>query len=620
MNEYGNDSKAIVPEQAADADCKDHYPQAKVRKPQEQSGWWTLGWLLLPPLALAGSIASFVLVSQDEGRQIAVRFKQGFGLKVGDAVKHRGIEVGSVTAVGLTEDLSGVVATLRLRDEANGLARQGTQFWIERPQLSLGKLSGLDTVMGAKYIAVLPSPEGGPPTEEFEGLESPIGLQAAADEEVVVRFENGSGLQVGSKVKHRGIVVGEVMSVDLDEALTGVNVRVRLVTRAEAIACTGSQFWIEVPKFDITGVRSLETAVTGPYLAVRPGPPGSAHEHRFVGLLQPPIEAYRDEGALELVLTSGERLGLQAGAPVTYRGLSVGQVVNVGLSSDALQVEARVVIEPEYADLVRENSRFWSTSGLDLNVGLRGINVSLDTLATVAAGGVAFATPDPPGAIVHTGRRFELETDEVERWKSWRPSLVVGSSLLPRGESIPQPQVASLAWQARNLGISRARQRTGWVTPLNGNLWIAPPDLVQPDFDQDAGNGESSTLSLGGNKIHLPLDMQLVQGVAVFELQLDEPMEIDRWAPGRLRHPTRPENVAIVVSAGHEPLPIDAARITATATNHWGIGASLAATEDWHGASVISREDGKLIGIVMFEDGESWICPLSAEVIATVGK
>ena len=148
--------------------------------------------------------------------------------------------------------------------------------------------------------------------------------------------------------------------------------------------------------FELTGVRSLETAVTGPYLSVRPGPPDGKPQQRFMGLLQPPIESYRDEGALELVLHSQERLGLQAGAPVAYRGLSVGQVVTVGLSSDALQVEARVVIDPEYTDLVRENTRFWSVSGLDLNVGLRGISVSLDTLATVAAGGVAFATPDVP--------------------------------------------------------------------------------------------------------------------------------------------------------------------------------------------------------------------------------
>ena len=141
MSDQTRKSKSAEPQQPPASEFREHYPEAKVLRPQDRSGWWELGLLWLPPLALAGAIASFVLVSQDEGREISVRFKQGHGLKVGDAVKHRGIEVGSVTGIGLSEDLGGVVARLRLRDEANGLAREGTQFWIERPQLSLGKLA-----------------------------------------------------------------------------------------------------------------------------------------------------------------------------------------------------------------------------------------------------------------------------------------------------------------------------------------------------------------------------------------------------------------------------------------------------------------------------------------------
>ena len=193
---------------------------------------------------------------------------------------------------------------------------------------------------------------------------------------------------------------------------------------------------------------------------------------------------------------------------------------------------------------------------------------------------------------------------------------MVGSSLLPRGASLPQPQVASLQWIARKLGLKRPRQRTGWVTPVEGNLWIAPPNLLAPD-DDDA---LEATLALGGNPIKLPLNpVQVVCGTGVFELELAEPMDIERWPLARMRHPQRPENVAIV-SAGQKQLPIDAARITAESDEHWAIGGSLAATEDWHGANVISRQDGQLIGIVIFEDGNSWICPLSQDLLTTIKK
>ena len=226
------------------------FPEAKVVSRADGWGWATI-ILWLPALALIAAIASFAMVSRDDGRTIEVRFQQGYGLKVGDPVKHRGIEVGHVAGIGLSEDLDGVVAKIQFLDAADELSREGSRFWIERPQLGLGKLSGLDTVVGAKYVGVQPGPEGAPLISQFEGIESPLALAATeAEEVVVVNFDNGLGLQVGSQVKHRGIVVGEVMSIDLNEDLSGVDVRVRLVTQARSIARQGSQFWIEVPRLN----------------------------------------------------------------------------------------------------------------------------------------------------------------------------------------------------------------------------------------------------------------------------------------------------------------------------------------------------------------------------------
>ena len=159
------------------------------------------------------------------------------------------------------------------------------------------------------------------------------------------------------------------------------------------------------------------------------------------------------------------------------------------------------------------------------------------------------------------------------------------------------------------------------MTPVNGHLWIAPPDLLGSQLPDRSQQNDEATFELAGNQLQLPIDpIQVIDGLAVFELNLEEPIATDRWPIQRLRHPRRPENVAIVIAAGQQHLPIDVARITASEPNHWAIGASLAATEDWHGASVVSREDGNLIGLVIFEEGHSWICPLSEQLIASVSE
>ena len=111
--------------------------------------WWLTGACLL--LALGLVFSSF----RRQGTMIHVQFKDGFGLKAGDTLRYRGIDCGSVSSVQLTDDLGGVNEIL-VFPGSQSLAVEGSQFWIQRARLSLGQVSGLDTVLGAKYVGVIP--------------------------------------------------------------------------------------------------------------------------------------------------------------------------------------------------------------------------------------------------------------------------------------------------------------------------------------------------------------------------------------------------------------------------------------------------------------------------------
>ena len=349
---------------------------------------------LLTALCLLVTVVLIFFAVRSRGIHITVHFRQGHGIKPGDLLRHRGIEVGEVVAVNLSDDLGGVDVSLELERAASQLAQEGSRFWIERPRVSLARVSGLETLMGAKYLGVLPGPPNGPPRFTFDGEESPLTMFDSKVVEIEVRFRRGHGLVVSSPLKHRGIVVGEVTAVELKDDLAGVTVRVRLVKTAQRLARAGSQFWVERPDVSLTGVRSLETLVGGHYLAVEPGPLDAPSLILFDGLEDPPSILEQTEGGLEIVLASPRRLGVEAGAPISFRGLPVGHVISVALTPDATEVAARAYIKPGYKQLVRDNSKFWSTSGIDFNIGLTGVTLNADTLKTIAAGGVAFATPD----------------------------------------------------------------------------------------------------------------------------------------------------------------------------------------------------------------------------------
>jgi len=65
--------------------------------------------------------------------------------------------------------------------------------------------------------------------------------------------------------------------------------------------------------------------------------------------------------------------GLRPGAPLTYRGVRIGNVVSSGLASDASAVDVRVYVLPAYRELVCEHSKFWNVSGFKFGAGLTSV-------------------------------------------------------------------------------------------------------------------------------------------------------------------------------------------------------------------------------------------------------
>ena len=133
--------------------------------PRRRWSWW---WLA-PIVALLVVTALGVQALRARGDLVTLRFAQGHGLKPGDSLRHRGVQVGGVIAVALTTDTASVVVRVRLHPSARALARVGSRFWVVRPQLSLEGATGLDTLVGPLYLAV--EPGDGRPARAFTGLE-----------------------------------------------------------------------------------------------------------------------------------------------------------------------------------------------------------------------------------------------------------------------------------------------------------------------------------------------------------------------------------------------------------------------------------------------------------------
>lgn len=220
----------------------DSIPVADVR-PAKSVFQASYMWLLtLACLAIAIGIVWWSL--PEVGHQITIHFPDGHGLEAEDKVSYRGIDVGTVERVSLNGELSGVDVSVVLAPFAEPLAREGTRFWIVRPELSLSRISGIETAVGHKYIGLQPGDPNGPRQQNFAGLAfSPPDALNDPGFEIVLRGLRKHSVNRGSPVTCRGVQVGQVISVGLSQDARHVDIRARILQKHAELISTNSVFW-----------------------------------------------------------------------------------------------------------------------------------------------------------------------------------------------------------------------------------------------------------------------------------------------------------------------------------------------------------------------------------------
>jgi paraquat-inducible protein B len=226
-------------------------------------------WLVaIAAIGLAGYLAWSGW--NERGETLEVRFASGNGISQGDDVRYRGIVIGRVEDLRLETDGTGVVVEVECDADVAAMAGAETRFWVVRPRLDLGGVTGLDTVVGPRYLETRPA--GEPAVRAFRGLDEAPVVEEIADGDLLLVLEaaDRGSLRRRAAVRHRGVEVGKVLSVDLAE--DGRRVEAEVLIRAPHADLVGrdTKFFqigaVEVG-LSLDGLRtridSLETLLLG---------------------------------------------------------------------------------------------------------------------------------------------------------------------------------------------------------------------------------------------------------------------------------------------------------------------------------------------------------------------
>jgi paraquat-inducible protein B len=225
---------------------------------------------------------------------------------------------------------------------------------------------------------------------------------------ITITLPSATGLEAGkTTVKYKDVNVGLVEEVRLSGDLSQIIVTARMAKEIEPYMNEGTRFWVVRPRIGAGGVSGLDTLLSGAYVELDPGQ--GDRTDTFIGLEEPPPIS-SDAPGRQYLLRAKSLGSIARGSPVYYRDVEVGQVLGYQLADDRQSLEIQVFVNAPQDELVRSDSRFWNASGVDVSLGAEGVNVAVESVQALLAGGVAFDTPSisRPGAAADAGTAFPL--------------------------------------------------------------------------------------------------------------------------------------------------------------------------------------------------------------------
>lgn len=210
---------------------------------------------------------------------------------------------------------------------------------------------------------------------------------------ITIAFQTAAGIEVDkTPLKYRDIAVGTVSSVALSDDGSHVVATVALLKSAESLARSDTRYWVVRPRIGFNGVSGIDTLLSGAYIAADKGT-STRPSRTFVGLDAPPTIINGMPGK-SILLHTDDLGSLYAGSPVYYRRIQVGHVAHYAFQPDGKHIDLRIFIDAPYDRFVTAGTRFWNASGVDISLDANGLKVNTQSLSTIVAGGVAFATPE----------------------------------------------------------------------------------------------------------------------------------------------------------------------------------------------------------------------------------
>ena len=300
----------------------------------------------------------------EQGPRATISFKTAEGIEVGKTrIKYKNVDIGVVEKIKFSDDFSNIILTVDFMEGSEKFLRRSTRFWVVKPQLSLRGATGLSTIISGAYIEI--EPGTGAPKLHFIGLEKqPVVKSDQQGKKITLVTQKLGSVDTGSPIYYQGLLAGEVLGYELGNDRKSTYVHTFIKDPFDQLIRGNTNFW------NVSGINvsmgadgfkvqteSIQSMMFGGIAFETPETLEQATTDidKLVFTLHESYEsikkhAYTKKIKFIMFFDSSIR-GLNLGAPVEFKGIKVGTVLDVRLEFDSgstsFRIPVLIEIEPQ---------------------------------------------------------------------------------------------------------------------------------------------------------------------------------------------------------------------------------------------------------------------------------
>lgn len=393
-----------------------------------------------------------------------------------------------------------------------------------------------------------------------------LGYQALIERgpTITISFTTADGVEADrTTIRYKNVELGRVTGIGLSPDGSRVIVTATMRREAEPMLKTDSEFWVVQPRITPSGITGLTTIVSGAYIGMLPGK-GTPGARSFTGLeTPPPVEGLVD--GREFILVADRLPSITNQSPVYYHGVQVGEITGHELSDRDGSVAIKIFVYAPHDSLIHTASRFWVSSGLQLEVGGQGLKIGTESLLTLVAGGVVFDTPNQvlSGPPSPPGSTFKLYPDHQaaeEAAEGVRVSYRLSFPGSLRGVGVGTPV------ELRGITVGRVFQLRLEYDPTADALRVpvmieVEPDRIAMPAEAERQNPIEATNRMFEHLVSEGLRAQIVSGNLLLGQRLIELDFVPDAPPAWLVQATPYPELPTVAGGGIEDIASSAGRL-----------------------------------------------------------